>query len=96
MIKSINAINELTVWGEPQGGHFSFGSEQIDIFAVSDGMAELGWLSGLGTEPKSMILILNAQHEAIVEDYLRDLADTVVAVRSGRIESRSGDAVYIG
>jgi glutamate/tyrosine decarboxylase-like PLP-dependent enzyme len=96
MIETINAIDELTVWGEPHGGHFSFGSEQIDIFAVADGMAELGWLSGLGTEPKSMILILNAQHEAIVEDYLRDLADIVVAVRCGRIESRGGDAVYIG
>ena len=92
----IDAIEGLCVWGAPEGGHFSFGSPEIDIFAVADVMAERGWLCARAREPKALVLILNIQHAAIVEAYLADLAAAAAAVRAGQVESRSDEPIYIG
>jgi glutamate/tyrosine decarboxylase-like PLP-dependent enzyme len=91
----IEAIGGLRVWGRPQGGHFSFGSTSLDIFAVADGMEAKGWLFGRALDPAAMLLLLNPFHGEIVDGFLTDLEATVAAVKSGEIESSGSQAIYI-
>lgn len=80
----IRAIMGLEIWGEPQAYHFSFGSKSFDIFAVADGMADRGWEIGRGIEPASILLMIHLSHEPIVDDFIRDLAEVVQAVKAGK------------
>jgi len=91
----IAAIPGLRVWGEPHAYMIAYGSDEIDIFAVDDGMIERGWRAMRGLEPDSVHLFVDASHEpAVVERYLADLADVVAQVKAGKIEARGEGAVY--
>ena len=87
-LDGIRAIDGLEVWGEPHAYNFGFGSRSFDIYAVADGMADRGWVSGRGTTPPSILLMVHRAHEATVDDYLSDLTEVVAAVKEGKIESR--------
>lgn len=89
-IDGIRGINGLEIWGEPQAYLIAFGSKTLDIFAVDEGMAERGWLSSRLIHPPSIHLFLDMSHESVVEEYVRDLAEVVEAVKTGTFRSRSG------
>ena len=89
-IDGIRGINGLDIWGEPQAYLIAFGSKTLDIFAVDEGMAERGWLSSRLIHPPSIHLFLDMSHESVVEEYVRDLAEVVEAVKTGTFRSRSG------
>ena len=84
----------MEIWGEPQAYLIAFGSNAFDIFAVDEGMTERGWLSSHLLDPPAIHLFLDMSHAAIVEGYLRDLAEVVRAVKSGKIQSREKGASY--
>ena len=95
LIAGIDAIPGLSVWGEPHAYIIAYGADEIDIFAVDDGMTGRGWLTMRGLEPDSVHLFVDATHEApVVERYLTDLADVVEQVKAGKIEARGEGAVY--
>ncbi len=81
LITGIRAIPELCTWGEPQLGLFSYGSEQLDIFAVWKQLALRGWFTGLLTEPRGIHLMLSPAHAQVADEYLADLRDATDAVR---------------
>lgn len=93
-LDGIGAIDGLEVWGEPHAYNFGFGSRSFDIYAVADGLEDRGWVSGRGTSPLSICLMVHRAHEATVDDYLSDLAEVVKAVKAGKIESRGESEVY--
>ncbi len=93
-LDGIREIDGLEIWGEPEAYLIAFGSNAFDIFAVDEGMAERGWLSSRLIDPPAIHLFLDMSHTSIVDDYLRDLAEVVKAVKSGEIQSREKGALY--
>lgn len=93
-VTGINAIEDLQVWGVPHTYQFMFGSENLDINAVADGMEDRGWTLGRAGEPASILLMLNLSHEPIVDEFLEELGGVVAAVRAGDIQSTGKRAVY--
>lgn len=92
---AINDIPGLYVHGAPEGVHFSFGSDEVDMIAVGDGLMARGWMMNLQTEPESLLLMLSAQHDTeIIDAYAEDLAEVTDSVRAGRIGRRNSDKAY--
>ena len=93
-LDGIRGINGLEIWGKPEAYLIAFGSNVFDIFAVDEGMAGRGWLSSRLLAPPAVHLFLDMSHVSIVDDYLRDLAEVVSAVKSGKIQSSEKRALY--
>jgi len=95
LVAAINKIPGLIVHGMPEGIHFSFGSDELDMIAIGDGLMERGWMMNLQTEPESLLLMLSAQHDAdLVDTYAEELADVAEGVRTGRTSRRDNDKAY--
>ena len=91
----IDAIEGLTVFGEPAMSVFAYGSETLDIYAVAAGMEDRGWLVSKDSYPfKAIRLMQSPGHEPYVDAYLRDLEDVVELVAGGRISARGPEATY--
>ena len=93
-LAGIRRIDGLEIWGEPQAYLIAFGSNAFDIFAVDEGMSQRGWMGSRLLNPPAIHLFLDLSHSAIVDEYLRDLAEVVRAVKSGEIQSREQGASY--
>jgi len=94
LISGIESIEGLEVWAKPQAFNFAFGSKSLDIFAVADGMTDKGWTLGRAREPDSIQLMITVAHAASIDEFLRELAETSEAVRSGSLCARQTQAVY--
>ena len=91
----INAIEGLTVLGDPAMSVFAYGSEVLDIHAVAAGMEDRGWLVAKETYPLDAIQFMQSPgHEPYVDEYLQDLAEVVVRVADGRITAPVAEATY--
>jgi sphinganine-1-phosphate aldolase len=92
--EGINAIDSLKVWGEPDLSIFTFGSDEMDIFAVAERLTGKGWLVGLNREPRGIHFTMSMIHQPVREEYLADLAVAVADVKAGRGESKNMTAFY--
>ncbi len=63
------------VWGEPVMSVFSFGSEEVDIFAVGDVMDEKGWHLDRQKGPDALHLMVSPEHDRVADAFLADLRD---------------------
>ncbi|MCH2169843.1 aminotransferase class V-fold PLP-dependent enzyme [Myxococcota bacterium] len=88
--EGIEAIPELRVWGDPVMSVMAFGSEQLDIAAVGDGMDERGWHLDRQTGPDALHLMISPAHADVVDTFLTDLREAV----DGRGDSRGTEARY--
>jgi glutamate/tyrosine decarboxylase-like PLP-dependent enzyme len=77
----IRAIDGLELWAKPDVSIINYGSNEFDIFRVSEQMVERGWLSGLTRRPKGMHAMLSLLHDASREEFLNDLRECVASVR---------------
>ncbi|MEM7412642.1 MAG: aspartate aminotransferase family protein [Myxococcota bacterium] len=84
----------LHVWGDPRLGLLSYGSNDLDIFAVWKHLAEKGWFTGLTTQPRGIHLMLSPAHAQVAGDYLDDLRDAVDRVRAGSEDAADLEARY--
>lgn len=84
----------LQVWGKPQLGIISFGSKDVDMFAVAEQMERRGWMVGRLSEPRGLHMMLNLTHEPAVDDFARCLAQSLKAVREGKLSATRADAAY--
>jgi sphinganine-1-phosphate aldolase len=64
----------MSIWGRPELSIFAWGSATCDIGAIGQGLSRRGWLVGYLNEPKGIHLMLNMTHEAVVDQYLADVA----------------------
>ncbi|MCS7086809.1 MAG: aminotransferase class V-fold PLP-dependent enzyme, partial [Bacteroidia bacterium] len=89
----IEAIEELHIIGNPKMSILAFGSEKLDIYAVSDELTLKGWYMDRQQRPASLHLTVNYAHIAGADDFLRDLRAAVQKVKSRRWAS-VGRKVY--
>lgn len=82
--RAVSAMPGLAVRGEPEATLIAFGAdpkvavgEQLDIFAVGDRLAELGWYCDRQAPPDSLHCTVNAIHASYVDEFCADLASAV-------------------
>ena len=68
--EGINAIDGLKIWGEPDLSIFTFGSDEMDIYAVAERLTAKGWLVGLNREPRGIYFTMSMIHQPVREEYL--------------------------
>ena len=93
-VDGIRAIEGLEIWGEPHAYLLAFGSASFDIYAVDEGMAAREWIGSRLADPPAIHLFFDRSHEGVADDYMRDLAEVVEAVREGNIRSGDRQALY--
>ncbi|KAJ1435490.1 Pyridoxal phosphate-dependent decarboxylase [Sesbania bispinosa] len=81
MQKGIEEIAELFIVGRPDMTIVAFGSDVLDIFEVNDIMSSKGWHLNALQRPNSIHICVTLQHVPVVEDFLRDLKESVKTVK---------------
>jgi len=89
LMREIRAIDGLRTFGDPRLGLFTYGSDELDPFAVWARLAKRGWFTGLVTQPRGIHLMLSPAHAEVADDYLEDLRAAVREVRDSG--DRGGD-----
>ena len=97
LIEGIQAIDELEVFGGPEGPIVTYGSTAIDVPALADALKAKGWFVARGATPPCIHLgMLTAVHIPIVDRYLADLKACVHDVKAGRLSAATTEATYGG
>ena len=73
----------FAILGQPQLGILAFSHPKEDIFAIYKQMHDRGWFTSLTTAPKALHLMLSPFHSEVTNLYLKDLEDSLMAVRLG-------------
>lgn len=94
IIQGINAIDGLQIFGEPELGIITFGSQDFDIFAVADGMDKRKWVTARSSEPPGMHLVISPAHARIVDEFLKDLTQVVRNVKAGKLTATESELAY--
>ena len=94
LTEGINAIPELKVLGEPDMSVFSFTSDVIDIYAVTEALEKTGWHPDRQQLPPSLHLMVTPVHGPIVEPFLAAVRDAVAASAGGEPAAGSRAAFY--
>jgi sphinganine-1-phosphate aldolase len=85
----IEAIDALTIMGDPIGPLLTFTSEAVDIYAVCDLMDDKGWNLDRNTDPNGLHMMISPIHERYADEFLTDLRFAVEnATESRGIEAR--------
>jgi sphinganine-1-phosphate aldolase len=98
MRKGIEKMPELYVMGEPSGPLLGYGScdPDVNIFAVGDQMDARGWKINRLQNPDGLHAMITASHREVMDDYLRDLRESVATVKAHPELARSGSAATYG
>lgn len=84
----------LQIIGKPDLSILAFTSTEIDMHAVSEGMARRKWVPGVVRQPFGLHLMLSMLHAPAREDYIRDLRASIDEARA-KPAGRSGvEATY--
>jgi sphinganine-1-phosphate aldolase len=92
----IARIKGLVELGPGDATIVAFGAVGIDLYAIADRLEARGWTVDRQHRPASIHLTVTANHAAIVDDYLADLASAVDDVRRDPSLARSGTAPMYG
>ena len=79
--QGVEAIEGLSVHGKPHLSIVAFGSQEIDVFRVSEVMAQKGWLPGLVQKPRAIHRMMSLIHAPSMDEYLTDLRAAAGVVR---------------
>lgn len=79
--KGTKDIPELFIIGRPDMTIVAFGSDVLDIFEVNDMLSSKGWHLNALQRPNSIHICVTLQHVPVVEEFLRDLRESVKMVR---------------
>lgn len=82
LLRGIEQIDGLRVTQPPDLSIFEVGSDELDISAVGDALADAGWYPD--GQPGGLHFMLSPFHAKVVPDLLAALAAAVAAVRDGR------------
>lgn len=74
----------------------AYGAVGLEVYAIADRLEARGWTVDRQHRPASIHLTVTANHAAIVDDYLADLAAAVADVRRDPALARSGTAPMYG
>lgn len=79
--EGIKGIPELFVVGRPDMTIVAFASNVLDIFEVNDLMSSKGWHLNALQRPNSLHICVTLQHVSVVDDFLKDLQESVQTVK---------------
>lgn len=79
--EGIKGIPELFVVGRPDMTIVAFASNIVDIFEVNDLMSSKGWHLNALQRPNSLHICVTLQHVSVVDDFLKDLQESVQKVK---------------
>jgi glutamate/tyrosine decarboxylase-like PLP-dependent enzyme len=82
LLRGIDQIDGLRVTQRPDLSIFEVGSDELDISAVGDALADAGWYPD--RQPGGLHFMLSPFHAKVAPDLLAALASAVAAVRDGR------------
>jgi glutamate/tyrosine decarboxylase-like PLP-dependent enzyme len=96
MEEGARAIDGLTVLGQPEAQLLAIAADpehdvDVDVFAVGDALQTRGWFLDRQTPPDSLHATVSAGNAPVIEDFLRDLRESVAEVRGQRADDRSTD-----
>jgi glutamate/tyrosine decarboxylase-like PLP-dependent enzyme len=94
LIAEIEAIPELYVLGRPDMTLIAYGSHELDVVAVGDGLQALGWFVYLERIPPTIHLMLSPGHDAFIDRYLQDLREVVEQVKRGEVVRHRDEIKY--
>jgi glutamate/tyrosine decarboxylase-like PLP-dependent enzyme len=77
----IASIPGLQVLSDPEMSVMAVASDSLDVYAVGDEMTLRGWHLDRQQLPPSLHLTVHYGHTGVVDEFLRDLADSAEAVR---------------
>ena len=89
-------IRGLKVWGNPPAMVVSWGSDELNVFAINDRMAHMGWSLNPIHRPAGMHICVTNRTAGREEDLLRDLAKAVEEVRADPTTAKQGNAPVYG
>ncbi len=83
-VEGVRAIEGLRLLGPPDATLVAIASEdpELDIYVVADLLDEKGWAPDRQQYPASLHVTLTSNHEAVIDDYLADLAGAVAQARA--------------
>jgi glutamate/tyrosine decarboxylase-like PLP-dependent enzyme len=84
----------LQVLGEPDLSILAFTSSEVDMQAVSEGMARRQWVPGVVRQPFGLHLMLSMLHAPAREHYVRDLRAAIAEARTKPARRAGVDATY--
>ncbi|CAA6659940.1 unnamed protein product [Spirodela intermedia] len=82
--RGIEEIPELFVIGRPDMTVVAFGSDDVNIFEVNDQMSRRGWHLNALQRPNGLHICVTLQHVSAVDDFLKDLKESVSTVSEGK------------
>ena len=74
---AIDALDDVSVVGDPIGPVLAMQSDTIDLYAVGDVLDDRGWNLNRNIDPHGLHLMLSPAHGAVVDELVADLADAV-------------------
>merc|ERR1711991_2710 len=89
-------IPGLKLFGNPPAMVISWGSDEVNIFAVNDRMAHRGWSLNPVHRPAGMHICVTNKTVGREDDLLRDLAAAVDEVRADPASAKKGNAPVYG
>lgn len=97
-LKEIASIPELKILAHPDSSLLCFGSSDpaVSIYAVADQLQERGWYVDRQQTPESIHLTLSPVHAEHIEEYIKDLKESVAVVKSRPELNTSGQAAMYG
>jgi sphinganine-1-phosphate aldolase len=79
--EGIDSIDGLHITGNPDMAIFSFTSDHNDIFLIGDEMKTKGWHMDMLQFPDSLHLTVSRSNIPVVDEFLKDLGETVKKTR---------------
>jgi sphinganine-1-phosphate aldolase len=92
--EGIASVPGLRLWGDPKFSVFSFGSAELDVYALGDAMDARGWKLDRQHAPPALHLMVTPAHAGIVERFLADLRDCASRLARGEPAPDGSAAMY--
>jgi glutamate/tyrosine decarboxylase-like PLP-dependent enzyme len=96
LLAGIRAIPELYLLGEPPAGVFAFGAKELNTHALADLLEKKGWVIDQQTNPDCLHFMVTPAHATVAEDLLRDLRDSVDALKANPLLNQSESVALYG
>lgn len=98
LIKGIENIPELAVLGKPNMSVLAYRSvdEAVNIYAVAEQMEQKGWHIDRLQNPAALHVMITPRHQDFIEQYIRDLKDSVEYVKNHPGLELQGNAATYG
>lgn len=92
----IRKIPGLVLLGAPDATIVAYAASATNIYSIADRLEARGWTVDRMHRPSAIHLTVTANHAAIVDEYLADLAAAVAEVRGNPALAKSGSAPMYG